>query len=102
MIRIIYQPAEETAPGGAIEMIKGGAVENVNHIIGFHVFPKLQAGQIGMKEGPMSAAVEAHNFTFIGRGGHTSRPEETEDLILIISKFYRRTKFVSRGNKIFQ
>lgn len=86
-LRIMYQPAEETAPGGALEMIKGGAVEGVDHIIGYHVLPKLQAGRIGLKAGPISAAVEAHSFTFEGRGGHTSRPEETEDLISIVSRF---------------
>ena len=86
-LRIMYQPAEETAPGGALEMIKGGAVEGVDHIIGYHVLPKLQAGRIGLKAGPISAAVEAHSFTFEGKGGHTSRPEETEDLISIVSSF---------------
>lgn len=91
-LRIMYQPAEETAPGGALAMIKGGAIEEVDHIIGFHVLPKLKAGQIGLKPGPMSAAVEAHSFTFEGRGGHTSRPEETEDLVTIVSGFVLELK----------
>ena len=68
-------------------MIKAGAVENVNHIIGYHVYPKLQATQIGIKNKYVSAAVEAHSFTLKGRGGHTSRPEETDDIISIGSNF---------------
>ena len=43
-IRFIFQPAEEQAPGGAIAMINGGAISNVNHIIGGHVLPKMNAG----------------------------------------------------------
>ena len=90
IVRFIYQPAEETAPGGAVAMIKGGAIKNVNHIIGYHVFPKLLGNQVGIKDKYMSAAVEAHTLEFYGRGGHTSRPEETEDLINIVSKFLTR------------
>ena len=90
IVRFIYQPAEETAPGGAIAMIKGGAIENVNHIIGYHVFPKLSGNQVGIKDKYVSAAVEAHTLEFCGRGGHTSRPEETDDLINIVSEFITR------------
>ena len=93
IIRIIYQPAEETAPGGAVEMIKGGVIKNVDHIIGYHVFPKLKANQIGIKFKYVSAAVEAHSFILKGRGGHTSRPEETDDLISIASNFISRINY---------
>ena len=40
-----------------------------------------------IKDRYVCAAVEAHTFTFNGRGGHTSRPEETEDMISIVSEF---------------
>ena len=93
LVRFIYQPAEESAPGGAMAMIKGGAVKNVNHIIGYHVFPKLEGSQIGIKDRYVCAAVEAHTFTFNGRGGHTSRPEETEDMISIVSEFINTINF---------
>ena len=41
-VRFIFQPAEEQAPGGAIAMIDGGAIHNVDHIIGGHVLPKMK------------------------------------------------------------
>lgn len=80
-IRFIFQPAEEQAPGGAIAMINGGAIENVDHIIGAHVFPKLKAGTVGIKYGPMAATVQQIELNIKGPGGHTSRPAESVDLV---------------------
>jgi len=85
-IRFIFQPAEEQAPGGAIAMIEGGSIENVNHIIGGHVLPKMNSGKIGLKQGPMAAIVELIEVSIIGPGGHTSRPAETVDLIWAMSQ----------------
>ena len=33
-VRFLFQPAEEIAPGGAVVMIEGGAIDGVDHIIG--------------------------------------------------------------------
>ena len=85
-IRFIFQPAEEQAPGGAIAMIDGGAINNVNHIIGGHVLPTMEAGKIGFKQGAMAAIVELIEISVIGPGGHTSRPAETVDLIWAMSQ----------------
>jgi len=86
MIRFIYQPAEEQAPGGAIAMIKGGALNGVNHIIGGHVLPKLTSDKIGLKHGPMAATVEMIEIELNGPGGHTSRPAESVDLVWAMSR----------------
>ena len=85
-IRFIFQPAEEQAPGGAIAMIEGGAIKDVNHIIGGHVLPKMEAGKIGLKDGFMAAIVELIEISITGPGGHTSRPAETVDLIWAMSQ----------------
>jgi amidohydrolase len=84
-IRFIFQPAEEQAPGGAIAMINGGAIEGIDHIIGGHVFPKLTSDKIGLKHGPMAATVEMIEIELKGPGGHTSRPTESVDLIRAMS-----------------
>lgn len=85
-IRFIFQPAEEQAPGGAIAMIDGEAIKGVSHIIGGHVFPKMNAGKIGVKDGFMAAIVELIEISIFGPGGHTSRPAETVDLIWAMSQ----------------
>ena len=84
-IRFIFQPAEEQAPGGAIAMIDGGAIDGVDHIIGGHVLPKLTSDKIGLKHGPMAATVEMIEIELSGPGGHTSRPAESVDLIWAMS-----------------
>jgi len=80
-IRFIFQPAEETAPGGAVVMIEGGAIDGVDHIIGGHVLPSLSPDKIGIRYGAMAAAVEQIFVCLKGPGGHTSRPVESVDLI---------------------
>ena len=80
-VRFLFQPAEEIAPGGAVAMIGGGAINGVDHIIGGHIFPSLSPQQIGIRYGSMAAAVEQIYITLKGPGGHTSRPTESVDLI---------------------
>ncbi len=80
-IRFIFQPSEEKAPGGALAMIDGGAIKEMNHIMAMHVLPKLEVGKIGIRHGAMSAMVDIVNITLSGEGGHTSSPHRTVDLI---------------------
>ena len=80
-VRFLFQPAEEIAPGGAAMMIDAGAIDGVDHIIGGHILPSLSPGKIGIKYGPMAAAIKQIDITLNGPGGHTSRPAESVDLI---------------------
>ena len=80
-IRFIFQPAEEQAPGGALAMIDGQALNQVSNIIGCHVYPKINAGKIAVKSGPIAATVELIDIELEGMGGHTSRPNESVDLV---------------------
>lgn len=89
-LRLLFQPAEECSPGGSIGMIKGGAIKDVNHIVGYHVYPKLNAGSIAFKAGHMSANVDVIDVELKCSGGHTSRPEESADLILVTSALIQK------------
>jgi len=91
-IRFIFQPAEEKAPGGSTKMIDAGAVDDLSHLIGMHVLPQLTSSKIGIKSGPMSAAVSLIEITINGPGGHTSRPHETIDLISVATELIHRLK----------
>jgi amidohydrolase len=85
-VRLLFQPAEEIMPGGALELIAGGALDEVSHVFGLHCDPAIDIGEIGLREGPITGAADALTIRLSGRGGHTSRPHLTEDLVYALGK----------------
>ncbi len=84
-IRLIFQPAEESPPGGAVEMIKNGALENVDYIIGQHIWGSLDSGKVGIYYHEMMANADKFDIKLHGKGGHGSAPHEAIDTIYITS-----------------
>lgn len=80
-VRLLFQPAEEVMPGGALTLIAGGALRGVSRIFALHCDPSLDVGHVGLREGPITAAADNLHVVLNGRGGHTSRPYLTEDLV---------------------
>ncbi len=85
-VRLLFQPAEEVMPGGALTLIELGALDGVDEIFGLHCDPTLDVGQIGLREGPITGAADHLDVTLSGSGGHTSRPHLTEDLTYALAK----------------
>jgi amidohydrolase len=79
-VRLLFQPAEEVMPGGALEVIAAGGLEDVTHAFGLHCDPSLDVGQVGLRVGPITGAADSLGVRLTGRGGHTSRPHLTQDL----------------------
>lgn len=79
-VRLIFQPAEEVMPGGALTVLAAGALKGVSRIFALHCDPSLDVGRVGIREGPITGASDRIHVTLSGRGGHTSRPHLTEDL----------------------
>ena len=86
-VKLIFQPAEEKAPGGASLMIKEGVLENpkVKSIIGQHVAPNIPVGKIGFREGMYMASTDEVYMRVIGKGGHGAAPHQAVDPILVAS-----------------
>ena len=84
-VKVLFQPAEEVPPGGAIEMINAGALEDphVDAVFGLHVAAELPAGQIGVKAGAASAASDRFRITVKGKGGHAARPNIAIDPVVV-------------------
>jgi len=80
-VRLLFQPAEEVMPGGALTLISGGALRGVSRIFALHCDPALDVGQVGLRDGPITGASDRIHVVLNGRGGHTSRPYLTEDLV---------------------
>ncbi len=79
-VRLVFQPAEEVMPGGALRLLSAGVLRGVSRIVALHCDPSLDVGQVGLREGPITGASDRIQVTLSGRGGHTSRPHLTEDL----------------------
>ena len=85
-IRIIFQPAEETLPGGALSCIDQGALDGVPRIMALHCDPRVEVGKIGTRIGPITSASDTIKIELTGRGGHSSRPHLTEDLVFALAQ----------------
>jgi amidohydrolase len=85
-VRLIFQPAEEIMPGGALMAVKAGALDGVGRIFGLHCDPGVDVGQLGLREGPLTGAADSLDVRLTGKGGHTSRPHLTEDLTFALGK----------------
>ncbi|ANW18496.1 amidohydrolase [Streptomyces clavuligerus] len=85
-VRLIFQPAEEVLPGGATDVIDAGALDGVGKIIAVHCDPKVDAGVIGLRPGPITSACDRLEIALDGPGGHTARPHLTTDLVTAAAK----------------
>lgn len=79
-VMLVFQPSEEGAPageeGGASLMLEEGLFADFKPeaMFGLHVFSTLQAGKIGVRQGPLMAASDKFTITVKGRQTHGSRP----------------------------
>jgi amidohydrolase len=80
-VRLIFQPAEEIQPGGALDMVADGAMEGVQRAFALHVDPRLEVGKLGTRVGPITSACDVVEIRLTSPGGHTSRPHLTGDLV---------------------
>jgi len=81
-VKFVFQPAEE-GPGGAKPMIEAGVLEhqNVDFCVGCHLWPGVPEGQIGVKAGPIMAAMDRFDLKIAGKGGHGAMPHLCVDAL---------------------
>src|ERR1700722_7565200 len=84
-VRLVFQPAEESA-GGAIDVLAAGGLASVGRIFALHCDPRLDAGQLGVRSGAITAACDKIEVRVSGPGGHTARPHLTADLVYGLGK----------------
>ena len=96
--RLIFQPAEEVSPGGAVGMIEDGALDGVSAIYGAHLWTPLPCGTVASASGPVMAAADEFYLKIRGRGGHGGMPHETVDAIAAGAAFVQAVQtIVSRS-----
>jgi amidohydrolase len=84
-VRLVFQPAEEAA-GGALDVLAAGGLASVGRIFALHCDPRLDAGQLGVRSGAITAACDRIEVRVAGPGGHTARPHLTADLVYALGK----------------
>jgi amidohydrolase len=80
-VRLVFQPAEEVMPGGALDVIAAGGLDSVDAIFGLHCDPRLKVGSVGTRVGAITSATDLLELRLTSPGGHTSRPHLTADLV---------------------
>ncbi|MFI7588259.1 amidohydrolase [Spongisporangium articulatum] len=85
-VRLIFQPAEELMPGGAHDVIAHGGLDEVERAYALHCDPHTDVGLVGSRVGPITAAADQITVRLFGQGGHTSRPQLTEDVVFALAQ----------------
>jgi amidohydrolase len=85
-VRLIFEPAEESLPGGAVEVIDAGGLEDVVAIYGLHCDPKVDIGLVAVRGGALTSATDMVMLDLHGPGGHTARPHLTVDLVQVAAR----------------
>ncbi len=80
-VRLIFQPAEEVMPGGALDLVAAGVLDGVTQIHALHCDPRLEVGKVGIRVGAITSAADTVELRLHSAGGHTSRPHLTSDLV---------------------
>jgi len=86
-VKFLFQPDEEGS-NGAKKLLAQGAFRRpaVDAVFGVHVNPRLRAGTLGVKPGPLMAAVDRFTLTITGEGGHGAYPHEGIDAVVLAAQ----------------
>ncbi len=79
----LFQPGEETNPGGASVVLDEGILDKwpIVAVIGEHVEPSLPTGTFGFRSGKYMASSDELRFTVRGKGGHAALRDQLKDPI---------------------
>ena len=64
---------------GAQELVNAGVMDDVDYIVGLHLMSTLPKGKIGIAHGPITSNSDTFDLKIIGKGGHSSQPENSID-----------------------
>ncbi len=85
-VRLVFQPAEERPPGGALDLIAAGVLEGAVAAVGLHLWADLPVGKACVRPGPVMANADEFTITVHGRGGHGSQPHRAVDALVVAAQ----------------
>ncbi|HOM03866.1 MAG TPA: M20 family metallopeptidase [Candidatus Kapabacteria bacterium] len=100
-IKLIFQPSEELIPGGALKMIKAGVLNNPRpkYILGQHIYPELNTGEIAVAPGPIMAAADELYWNLYGKGSHAAQPHLGSDPLTVAAHLIIHLQTMLNKNK---
>lgn len=78
----IFQHGEEKLPGGAVTLVEQGVLDDVDVVLGGHVFTPLPLGTVCYNEDALTASADIFEITLTGKGGHAAQPHLCNDVLL--------------------
>jgi amidohydrolase len=90
-VRLIFQPAEEVMPGGALDVMAAGGIDGLERLYCVHCDPSIDVGRVGLRAGPITSASDLVEVHVHGPGGHTARPHRGADLVAALGDIAART-----------
>lgn len=99
-VLLIFQPSEESFPGGAKMLLEEGLFDKYKptKIFGLHVDPDIESGMIGMKGGQYMASTDEVYLTVKGKGGHGATPDKNVDTVLMASQILVNLQQIASRN----
>jgi amidohydrolase len=85
-VRLVFQPAEEVMPGGSLDVIAAGGLDDVERAFALHCDPSADVGVVSLRPGAITSAADHVLVRLHGSGGHTSRPHFTEDVVFALAQ----------------
>ncbi|HEX6989047.1 MAG TPA: amidohydrolase [Bacillota bacterium] len=85
-VKLLFQPAEELPPGGAMQFLEAGVLDDVDAIAGLHVMSNIPAGKASIRTGVMMAHSDRFTIEIEGHGGHGASPHQTRDATLMAAQ----------------
>jgi amidohydrolase len=82
-LRFIFEPGEETLPGGAEGLVAAGVMAGVDRVIGLHLWAPYPRGTVIVRPGRLLAACDVFEIVVQGKGGHIGIPQKAIDPIAI-------------------
>jgi amidohydrolase len=85
-VRLIFQPAEESAHSGALAVVEAGETADLERIFALHCAPREEVGRVGLRVGAITGSADQLLVRLSGPGGHTARPHLTADVVYALGK----------------
>jgi amidohydrolase len=85
-LRLIFQPAEELPPGGARDLVAAGALDDVDLVVGLHLWTPMPFGKVAASPGRTMAAADFFRLAITGDGGHAALPHTAVDTVAVAAQ----------------